>query len=167
VTPTFDGVHAFLDHFPPGRHAQTDWNEFAAWGLNRVSVGIASGDSAIRALYHQEWADEDFRTTFAALKEAGIGVSVLAMVGVGGLEHARSHVTQTAELIRSLDLQRGDFVFLLNENELRDPHQPFGCTIALDPSAWQQQQSALKTALGPLKDRKVKVLPYTMEKQRI
>jgi hypothetical protein len=100
------------------------------------------------------------------LKAAGIGASVLTLVGAGGSERARSHVSRTAALLMSLDLRPADFVFLLDENELRDPQTSQAITPLHGP-AWQQQQSHLKEALGILKDRKVKVLPYTMEKQGI
>jgi hypothetical protein len=162
--PHFDGVHVFLDDFARGLHDRPAWNEFAALGLTRVSIGIASGCSELRAPYHQQWTNDALRSTFADLKAAGVGASVLTLVGAGGAEHAEQHVNQTAALIASLDLAPGDFVFLLDENELRRaddlPHGP-----ALDGLAWQQQQSNLKQALAGLKDRKVKVLPYTMEKQ--
>jgi hypothetical protein len=161
-----DGVHVFLDDFIPGRPDRADWPEFAALGLTRVSVGIASGDSVVRARYHQQWTDDALRAAFADLKAAGIGASVLTLVAAGGDEYAERHVTQTAALIASLDLAAGDFVFLLDENELHDPSQ-FPHEPALRGPAWQQQQSNLKQALAGLKDRKVKVLPYTMEKQGI
>jgi hypothetical protein len=166
LSPCIDGVHVFLDDFAHGRPDRADWREFAALGLTRVSVGIASGDSEARARYHQQWTDDALGATFADLKVAGIGASVLTLVGAGGAEHAEQHVNQTASLISSLDLAPGDFVFLLDENELRDPahlpHEP-----PLRGPAWQQQQSNLKQALAGLKARKVKVLPYTMEKQGI
>ncbi len=47
-------------------------------------------------------------------------MSVLTLVGAGGVERAEPHVEQTARLIESLDLGPGDFVFLLDENEIRD-----------------------------------------------
>ena len=51
---------------------------------------------------------------------AGLGASILTMVGAGGVERRESHVAQTAALIMSLDPRPGDFVFLLDANELRD-----------------------------------------------
>ena len=56
-------------------------------------------------------------------------------------------------------------MFLLDENEIRDPNRcPEGLTLLQGP-AWSEQQAKLKEALAPLKKRGVKVLPYTMEKQ--
>jgi hypothetical protein len=166
ASPHFDGVHIFLDNFVVGGRDRAAWNELADLGLTRVSVGIASGDCETRAHYGQEWPNEALRSTFAKLKSAGIGVSILTLVGAGGTEAANAHVKETAALITSLDMAPGDFVFLLDENELRDP----GDLAQLEPlngEAWQQQLARLKESLAGLKDRKIKVLPYTMEKQGI
>ncbi len=165
--PRFEGVHAFLDDFARGCPPRESWAAFAALGLVRVSVGMVSGDREVRLLYDQGWSDEDFRATFADLKSAGIGASVLTLAGAGGIEHAESHVARTVALITSLDLRSGDFVFLLNENELCDPIGERAALSPLADAAWQQEQNKLKEALAGLKDRKVKVLPYTMEKQGI
>ena len=56
-------------------------------------------------------------------------------------------------------------VFLLDENEVRDPA---ASAVDFDPltgPAWVQQQEQMKQALAPLRERGVKVLPYSLEKQ--
>ena len=166
-SPRFEGVHIFLDDVGAGRPVRSAWAAFAALGLSRVSLGVVSGDRAVRSLYHQAWSDEDLRAAFADLKSAGIGASVLTVVGAGGIEHAESHVAQTVALIISLDLRPGDFVFLLDENELYAPDDPRPALAPLPAAAWQEEQSKLKEGLAVLKARKVKVLPYSMEKQGI
>ncbi len=162
--PRFEGVHVFLDDFRPGA---TDWTALARLGLARLSFGMTSGDPVVRSLCHQHWSDEEFRVTFADLKAAGLGASILTMVGAGGVEHSESHVTLTAALIMSLDLRPGDFVFLLDANELRDPDNVPSFLSPLSPGAHHEEQTKLQDALAPLKARKVKVLPYTLEKQGI
>jgi len=160
-----EGIHAFLDDFAAPEPTPASWADFAAAGLSRVSFLIESGDPAVRALYLKTWHDDDLRATVADLKAAGPGASILTLVGAGGVERAGSHVEHTARLIMSLDLGPGDFVFLLDENELRDPEwAPPGLT-PLQVPAWSEAQARLKEALAPLKKRGVKVLPYTLEKQ--
>ena len=119
----------------------------------------------VRSRYHQLWSDEVFRVTFADLKAAGLGASILTLVGAGGVEHAASHVALTAALILSLDLRPGDFVFLLDANELRDRDHAPGLLSPAPPDVHQSERAELLDALAPLKARKVKVLPYTIEKQ--
>jgi hypothetical protein len=133
--------------------------------LVRVSLGLESGDPDVRTIYHKSWADDDLRATVAGIKATGLGISVLTLVGAGGVERAALHVEGTARLIESLELSPGDFVFLLDENEIGDPNRsPAGVTPLHGP-AWSEQQAKLKQSLAPLKKRGIKVLPYTMEKQ--
>jgi hypothetical protein len=161
----FQGVHAFLDDFASIRLGREGWRRLAERGLNRVSLGVESGDPEVRALYGKHWDDEDLRTVVADVKEAGLGVSVLTLVGAGGVERADDHRERTAALIESLALGRGDFVFLLDEEEIRDPTvSPPGLT-PLERPDWVEQQRRLKEGLASLKDRGIKVLPYTLEKQ--
>jgi len=163
--PRFDCVHAFLDNFTLPRPDRAAWGEFATRGLVRISLGVESGDPDVRALYHKSWADDDLLAIVADLKSAGLGVSLLTLVGAGGVERAESHVRLTTQLIDSLDLGAGDFVFLLDENEIRDPNRSPESLRLLQGPAWSAQQAKLKEALAPLKKKGVKVLPYTMEKQ--
>jgi hypothetical protein len=161
----FQGVHTFLDDFAGLACGQDDWQRYAGRGLIRISLGVESGDPAVRALYGKGWDDEDLRSIVADIKSAGLGVSVLTLVGAGGVERADAHRERTAALIRSLDLGRGDFVFLLDEDEVRDPRvSPAGITL-LERADWADQQRSLKVRLASLKDRGIKVLPYTLEKQ--
>jgi hypothetical protein len=163
--PRFDGVHAFLDNFTLPRPDRAAWGEFAERGLVRISLGVESGDPDVRALYHKSWTDEDLVAIVADLKSAGRGVSLLTLVGAGGVERAESHVSLTTQLIDSLDLGAGDFVFLLDENEIRDPNRSLEGLTLLQGPAWSEQQAQVKEALAPLKKKGIKVLPYSMEKQ--
>jgi hypothetical protein len=163
--PRFDGVHAFVDRSDGPLPDRAGWGDLAARGLVRVSFGVESGDPVVRSLYRKGWVNDDFRAILSNVKAAGLGVSVLTLVGAGGAERAGLHVEQTARLIDSLELEKGDFVFLLDENEICDRNAvPEG--LALPQGApWIEQQAKLKEALAPLKKRGIKVLPYTVEKQ--
>jgi hypothetical protein len=88
-------------------------------------------------------------------------------VGAGGIERAEQHVPQTARLLDSLELGPGDFVFLLDENELCAAQDSPAEVPSIQGFAWLQQQARLKEALAPLKTRGVKILPYTLEKQQV
>jgi hypothetical protein len=161
----FEGVHAFLDGFADCRYGTEEWLRLARRGLGRVSLGVESGDPEVRVVYDKHWKDEDLRSTVADLKATGLGVSLLTLVGAGGVDRADQHVERTARLVESLDLRGGDFVFLLDEREIRETGQVPEGFNAIDGAAWTGQQRSLRKALAPLKDRGIKVLPYTLEKQ--
>jgi hypothetical protein len=159
------GVHAFLDDFRGFRSGREGWIRLAERRLIRVSLGVESGDPQVRAIYGKTWDDAALRATVADLKSAGLGISVLTLVGAGGVELAEAHLEHTTRLIESLDVADGDFVILLDENEVRDSTvKPTGLTL-LSRADWSEQQQRFKEALAPLKSRGIKVLPYTLEKQ--
>jgi hypothetical protein len=163
--PRFSGVHAFLEDFALPRPGRDGWSELAARGLVRISAGVESGDLDVRGMYQKNWADDELRATVLNCKAAGLGVSVLTLVGAGGVERAGQHVERTVRLIESLALGAGDFVFLVDEKEIREENSGAEDMAVLHGQAWSEQQSSLKDAMAPLKKRGVKVLPYTMEKQ--
>jgi hypothetical protein len=165
AAPRLEGAHAFIDDFSPPLPDRAGWAELCRRGLGRVSLGVESGDPAVRAFYRKAWSDADLVATVKDLKSAGIGVSVLALVGAGGVERADSHVSQTARLFESLELGGGDFVFLLDEHELREPGDNLRGLTPVEGSASLAQQARLKEALAPLKRRGAKVLPYSLTKQ--
>ncbi len=158
-SPCFHGIHAFLDDFASPRPDQDSWRRYHELGLARVSLSVDSGAGAIRARHGKTWADHDLVQAVAELKRAGLGASVLLRVGAGGLEQADAHRRQTAAVLDSLALARGDLVFLLDERELGDPRDP------IPDEAWLESRRLLKDALAPLKTRGVKVVAYTMDKQ--
>ncbi|MGP0068971.1 MAG: hypothetical protein ACLQGP_35895 [Isosphaeraceae bacterium] len=163
--PRIEGIHAFLDDFTPPLPDRSAWSQFAAGGLVRLSLGVESGDPTIRAVYGKHWADEEFRTCVADIKAAGLAVSLMTLVGAGGVDRAESHVRETSALIQTLDLRAGDHVFLIDEDEVRDTHSNEPGVTFLEGIARAEQQKQFKEQLNPLRKRGVKVLAYTLEKQ--
>ena len=165
VAPRFDGVHVFLDNFAEPLPDRAGWHELFRRGLVRISLGVESGDVDVRGIYHKYWGDEALRATVADCKAAGLGISLLMLVGGGGAERAEAHVEPTVRLIESLQLTAGDFVFLLDEKEISDSSGSQEGLSTLRGSAWSKQLTTIRDNLVNLKKRGIKVLPYSMEKQ--
>jgi len=160
-----EGAHAFLDNLLPPRPDRAGWRELQKHGLVRVSLGVESGDPDVRRLYGKGYSNDDLSATVVDLKSAGMGISLLTLVGAGGVERAAPHVRETARLLESLAVGNGDFVFLLDESEIRDQGRDIDGLTPLGRPSWTSEQVRLKEALMPLKKRGVKVLPYTFDKQ--
>jgi hypothetical protein len=163
-TPQLDGIHAFLDDFRTGDPELEALRAYRQRNLLHVSLGVESGDRDIRSSYGKTWSDDDLRSLVADLRTAAMGLSILTLVGAGGIDGQVKHLSETARLLASLELDRGDTVFLLDERELRDPASSAESN-PLTSEAWTAQREKLRQALSPLRERGVKVLPYSLEKQ--
>ena len=167
--PFLDGIYSFLNG-PGGQLPDTQgWQALQAAHLRRVEVGVVSGDPQVRLRHGLGWADADLEQLIANLKQAGIAAGLVVPVGAGGTEYASQHVELTCRLLNALPLAAGDLVYLVDLNEIAGADaasmlEERGLT-PLPEAAQEAQKQALREALAPLKERKVKVVPYTIEKQ--
>lgn len=159
--PKLDGVDGFLDDFTPLTPDAAGWRRLGDRHLRRVNLGIESGAAEVRTLYGKTWSNDDLKGVVSALKEAGIDVRILTLVGAGGIEHADQHVSATADLLNALPLGKSDLVYLLDANELASDEPG-----ALTGQSWLDQQALLKERLAPVRSQRgAKVALYSLEKQ--
>jgi hypothetical protein len=161
----FDGVHAMIGDFFSPLPDRSGWRELAQRGLTRITLDVISGDPKVRSVYQKSWTEDSLETTISDIKAAGLGISILLLVGAGGVEFAATHVGQTVRLIESLELTAGDFVFLLDEREIDGQNLFHPGVTSQSGAAWSEQQARFKDALASFKKKGLKVLPYTLEKQ--
>ena len=156
-----DGVHSFLDEFQshlPDADVLTRWR---ALGLTRVTLGVESGDESVRSRFGKAWSNADLVATVANLKAAGIGVGLIVLAGAGGASTSAGHVAATTDLVLGLGLSAGDLVSLVDARELEDGtagDRPSNAALAAEVDEF-------KAGLAPLRAAKVKVAPYSLEKQ--
>ena len=101
---------AFCDAFLTPLHPVADLRELASLGLGRVYLGIESGSQELLDFLNKPATSEGMVAAVRALKEAGIHVSPIVMVGVGGQEFARVHREETLALLRRMPLGSGDTI---------------------------------------------------------
>ncbi|MDZ7708385.1 MAG: radical SAM protein [Trueperaceae bacterium] len=114
ATAAFPGrpVAGFVDVFSGERKTADDWRELRAWGLRRVAIGVETGSDALLAYLNKPGGASEAAAFVALLKEAGLDVSVILMVGVGGRRFAADHVQQSATLLTRLPLTGSDLIYL-------------------------------------------------------
>lgn len=168
-TAPLDGVCLFVDQFEPGLPDRSVLGGLRERLLKRITLGIESGDAGVRRVYSKTWADGDLASFVAALKGAQIDVSVVLLVGAGGRQSASEHVAASSALLNSLPLGPTDIVYLLDANEVGGEHARAELARrgleTLSAQEAQEQQAELRAQLAPLRsERKVKIVPYTLEK---
>jgi radical SAM superfamily enzyme YgiQ (UPF0313 family) len=81
-----------------------------AAGLGIVYHGLESGSAEVLARVHKPIARDDLRECGRVLRASGVGYSVMAILGLGGVELSEEHARETGPALSLLD---PDYVGLL------------------------------------------------------
>ena len=79
--------------------------DLARAGLDRVHIGLESGDAKTLNFHRKGQSSKMVRETTAWLKKAGIEVSFYVLLGLGGSDHWLNHILETAKLINETEPQ--------------------------------------------------------------
>ena len=114
ATTAFPGrpLAGFVDVFSGERKTAHDWRELRAWGLERVAIGVETGSDLLLAYLNKPGGASEAASFVTLLKEAGLDVSVILMVGAGGRRFANDHLTASADLLARLPLTGSDLIYL-------------------------------------------------------
>ena len=110
-------IHAFLDGFTGSKKTASEYARLRMLGLKRVSIGMESGHDPLLAFVEKPSSAADIVATVTELKQAGIAVSVIVLVGLGGDRFAAGHVADTVALLNRLPLGSGDIVYFSTLSE--------------------------------------------------
>lgn len=134
--------------------------EYRARGVSHLTLGIESLDEAVRAIYGRCWSNQDLAEWVENAKLAGLPLSLVLIVGAGGLQYPES-TEKTLGGLADLPLAEGTVIYLVDASETAGQLN-FGLDIAdTNASLLHNLRESLAIALKP---RKVKVAHYTLEK---
>lgn len=108
----FSGIYSFLDGFIGGRRSTEYYRELKRRNLKRVYVGLESGSNKLLNFLQKPNNAEEALEVVRTIKEAGINVGVIVMIGIGGEDYFEEHVKETVKVINSMRLGKGDFIYL-------------------------------------------------------
>lgn len=102
----------FVDVFSGEKKPPSDWRELRAWGLRRVAIGVETGHDPLLRFLNKPGGADEAAAFVHTLKQAGLELAVILMVGAGGDRYAAGHVADSTALLDRLPLGRGDIVYL-------------------------------------------------------
>ena len=105
-------LRAFLDVLTGSRHGEPDWPRLKALGLERVHIGLETGDDELLGFLNKPGSAAEALRLTGALKAAGLSVTLIVMVGVGGREWRAAHRAATLSVLRAMPLTNRDLVYL-------------------------------------------------------
>lgn len=105
----------------PKRKNMIHYQDLKKHGLDRIFVFIESGSYKVVRLFNQKINVTETLNIVNNIKDYGIAVSVVVIVGMGGKKYSEEHVEGTANIISQMNLESGDMIFLSPVVESDDP----------------------------------------------
>jgi radical SAM superfamily enzyme YgiQ (UPF0313 family) len=156
-------VSGFVDVFAGAGKPAEEWDELREAGLERVQIGVETGDDSLLRWLDKPGSAEAARELVMAVKEAGLRASLIFMAGIGGERFARKHVAATLSFLGDLPLGRSDVVYLSPffepEGSLYSRRAETEGVRALSESETEEQIMALVDGIRALQEG-VKVARY-------
>lgn len=110
--PELKKIFSFIDVFTGVKKNATEFKLLFDRGLRRVYLGLESGSSDLLEFLHKPQIDSEIRELSENLKNAGISLGLIFLVGAGGKQFHTRHVQQSIELIEKLPISKGDLVYI-------------------------------------------------------
>ncbi|WP_243090644.1 radical SAM protein [Thermus neutrinimicus] len=123
-------ILGFLDLFTGLKKEVAWWERLRALGLRRVYIGLETGHAPLLTLLNKPGHPREALPLVKALKEAGLSLGVILMVGAGGLAYAEAHRRESLALLAQLPLGKEDVVYLSPFQE--EPSTPYAL-LGLEP----------------------------------
>lgn len=103
-------IHAFMDIFSL-RKSGEEVRALGARGLRRVVIGLETGCDDLLALIRKPGSADRALRAVETLKDAGIGIGVVVLLGIGGERYFDDHVRDTLRAVDRMGLGEGDIVY--------------------------------------------------------
>ncbi|MCO6451002.1 MAG: radical SAM protein [Caldilineales bacterium] len=145
------GVFAFVDGLSAERKSEQDFAELRERGLRRVYIGLESGHEPLLEWLRKPCSAADMIEAVVRMKEAGLQVGVIVMVGVGGQRFSAGHIADTAAALNSMPLTGDDIIYFSPFQP--DPDSPYeDLAAAADivpptPEFTRKQERAMRASI--------------------
>ncbi len=107
----FQGIYSFLDVFTGEKKTMSDYRELKARNLKRVYVGVETGCDDLLKFLNKPATSAQAQEVISEIKQAGIHVGVIILIGVGGSRYSELHVLETTRILNALHLDGGDLIY--------------------------------------------------------
>lgn len=134
------GVYAFLDGFSGEKKSEEEYRRLAANGLTRVYLGLESGHDPLLRFLNKPGSARDAVDAVHKMKDAGISVGIIILLGAGGHRFAEGHVQDTISALDNMQLDLHDQIYF---------------SQLLEQSGTQYSQDAFAEQLDPLSNDEI------------
>jgi radical SAM superfamily enzyme YgiQ (UPF0313 family) len=108
----FQDISSFLDVFTGARISSDEFAAMRRLHVRRFYLGVETGDHDLLSWLNKPATPREMLTTVKNIKLGGLQVGVIILLGAGGERFFDSHIDQTVQLLRAMDLEQGDYIYL-------------------------------------------------------
>lgn len=105
-------IYSFIDLYTGERRPVDQWRHLRDLGLHRVYIGMETGHDPLLQFLNKPGSQKELIRFVHDLKDAGLLVGLIVMVGVGGQEYREAHAKATYAAIERMPLGQGDLIYL-------------------------------------------------------
>ena len=145
------GIACFADPDFSARRTADNWQELADLDLRHVVIGLETGLPKLRASLGKSGDLVRTRELVAQLQQAGIGVGITLLTGIGDPSEGALHLRETAAFIDRLNLIDSDLIYL----------SPYSKAGAVERRAVTEQRELMRLLKAWTA---AKVVPYQMQR---
>lgn len=142
---------SFMDAFRNHSKSTEDYKELKLNGLKRVYIGLETGCSELLSFLEKPGTPTLMKDEVLKMKEAGLNVGIIIMLGVGGNLFSSQHIKDSIEVLNAMNLEKGDIIYF--SEFIEHPDQKYtqkaleSGISALSSQDIQSQFEAIKTQL--------------------
>ena len=105
------GIFAFLDGFSGDKKTVKDYQKLKTLGLNKIYVGLESGNNNLLKFLNKPGTAQDALNAVNTIKESGLSVGVIILLGAGGKQFESEHIADTVDIINKMNLDADDLIY--------------------------------------------------------
>ena len=101
--PWVKGIGSYANTKSISLKSSQELDDLRARGLDRIYLGVETGDDEIRTRVRKGFTAQQCAEMGKKIKSAGMRLTVMVLLGIGGKEHSLDHAKATGELLSAMN----------------------------------------------------------------
>jgi radical SAM superfamily enzyme YgiQ (UPF0313 family) len=104
-------IYSFMDIFTGIKRSKEFFKKIKEYGVERLYIGLETGSKKLLNFLEKNQDPEDFKKIFYKLKDAGINVGIIIMIGIGGDKFYEEHINETVKILKEIEIGKNDIIY--------------------------------------------------------
>ncbi len=104
-------IYSFMDIFTGIKRNENFFKEIKKYGFERIYIGLETGSKKLLEFLEKYQDPEEFKKIVYKLKNSGISVGIIIMIGIGGDKFYEEHINETIKILKGLPLDKNDIIY--------------------------------------------------------